>query len=221
MFPTTAASWRLSKRIPEQHFVHVVDDDAAVRRSLQRLLHVAGYKRVLYASAAAFLEIVRELRGGCLLLDLKMPEMGGLELQQRLTGLGVRIPVIVMTGQGGVPTAVHAMKAGAIDFIEKPFDDERLLDAIVSTLATQAAPDPNREAVEAAKRVAALSPRERGVLDALVRGQSNKQIAYEMSLSVRTVEAHRARMLARLDTHGLAEAVRLAVMARFVTSGLH
>lgn len=219
MSQTTAASCRLSKHISEQRLVHVVDDDAAVRRSLQRLLHVAGHKSVLYPSAAAFLEIAPKLRGGCLLLDLKMPEMGGLELQQRLTELGVRIPVIVITGHGGVATAVHTIKAGAVDFIEKPFEDERLLNAIESALTTQSAPDLNREAVKAATRVAALSPRERGVLGALLGGQSNKQIAHQLSLSVRTVEGHRARMLARLGTRGLAEAVRLAVLATFITSG--
>jgi two-component system response regulator FixJ len=203
----------LAKRTPEQQRVHVVDDDEGVRQSLQRLLNVTGYDSVLYDSAASFLEIAPELRGGCVLLDLKMPRMGGFELQQRLTESGIHIPVIVMTGEGGVPAAVRAIKAGAADFIEKPIDDERLLTAIDSALATPVTPDLNREAMEAAKRVAALTPRERAVLDALVRGQSNKQIAHDLSISVRTVEAHRARMLGRLNTHGLAEAVRLAVLA--------
>jgi two-component system response regulator FixJ len=193
--------------------VHVVDDDVAIRQSLQRLLHVSGYKTLLYASAAAFLAGIRKLVGGCLLLDLKMPGMGGLELQRRLTELGVRIPVIVMTAESDVSTAVGAMRAGAIDFIEKPFAAERLIDAIESAFATQATPDLSREAGEAAKRVVALSRRERAVLDALVMGQSNKQIAHDLGLSVRTIEAHRARMLDRLKTRSLAEAVRIAVLA--------
>jgi two-component system response regulator FixJ len=203
----------IGEPMPEQELVHVVDDDEAVRQSLHRLLHATGYDSALYDSADSFLAVAPELRGGCLLLDLKMPKMGGFELQRWLTESGIRIPVIVMTGQGGVPTAVRAIKAGATDFIEKPIDDERLLKAIGSALATRVTPDLNREAMEAAKRLAALSPRERTVLEALVTGQSNKQIAHDLRLSVRTVEAHRARMLGRLKAHGLAEAVRLAVLA--------
>jgi two-component system response regulator FixJ len=203
----------MRKHTTEQQLVHVVDDDEAVRRSLHRLLRVTGYNSALYDSAASFLEIAPDLCGGCVLLDLKMPKMGGFELQQRLTESGIRIPVIVMTGQGGVPAAVRAIKAGATDFIEKPIDDERLLNAIDSALATPVTPDLNRQAMEAAKRVAALTPRERAVLEALVTGWSNKQIAHDLRISVRTVEAHRARMLGRLKAHGLAEAVRLAVLA--------
>jgi two-component system response regulator FixJ len=209
---SSRALQELGKRTPEQR-VHVVDDDEGVRQSLQRLLNVKGYDSVLYDSAASFLKIAPELRGGCVLLDPKMPRIGGFEPQQRLTDSGIHIPVIVMTGEGGVPAAVRAIKAGAADFIEKPIDNERLLAAIDSALATPVTTDLNREATEAAKRVAALTRRERAVLDALVTGQSNKQIAHDLSISVRTVEAHRARMFGRLSIHGLAEAVRLAVLA--------
>lgn len=197
--------------------VHVVDDDAAVRRSLERLLHSASHACVSYPTPAAFLDAVRELPGGCILLDVRMPDMDGLELQDRLIQLGVTLPVIVMTGQGDVQTAVRAMKAGAVDFIEKPFDDEALLGAIEVALARVGRPDQTLASTEAAQRIAALSPRERQVLDALVSGRSNKQIAFDLGLSVRTVEVHRARMMERLGARQLAEAIRLAVMAQLAS----
>jgi two-component system, LuxR family, response regulator FixJ len=152
--------------------VHVVDDDAAVRRSLERLLQSAGHACVSYPTSAAFLDLARELPGGCILLDVRMPGMDGLELQDRLNKLGVTLPVIVMTGQGDVQTAVQAMKSGAVDFVEKPFDDEVLLGAIEVALARVGRPDRARDATEAAHRIAGLSPRERQVLDALVAGRS-------------------------------------------------
>jgi two-component system response regulator FixJ len=140
--------------------------------------------------------------------------MDGLELQSRLLALGVLLPVIVMTGQGDVQSAVRAMKAGAIDFIEKPYDDEVLLNAIGAALGRAGAPDRDREMLEAARRIAALSPREREVLDALVAGRPNKVVAFDLGISVRTVEVHRARMMDRLGARQLAEAIRLAVMAK-------
>jgi two-component system, LuxR family, response regulator FixJ len=203
--------------MPDKRTVHVVDDDAAVRRSLERLLHSAGYTCVSYHSSAAFLDAAGELSGGCVLLDVRMPGMDGLELQDRLNQLGVTLPVIVMTGQGDIQTAVQAMKAGAVDFIEKPFDEDVLLGAIEVALARVDRPDRAREATEAAHRIAALSPRERQVLDALVAGRPNKQIAFDLGISVRTVEVHRARMMERLGTRQLAEAIRLAVMAQLVS----
>ena len=203
--------------MPDKRTVHVVDDDAAVRRSLERLLHAAGYACVSYHSSSAFLDAARELSGGCVLLDVRMPGMDGLELQALLQQLGITIPVIVMTGQGDVQTAVRAMKADAVDFIEKPFDDEVLLRAIEVTLARGGRPDRGREAAEAAQRIATLSPRERQVLDALVAGRPNKLIAFDLGISVRTVEVHRARMMERLGTRQLAEAIRLAVMAQLVS----
>jgi two-component system response regulator FixJ len=194
--------------------VHVVDDDAAVRRSLERLLQSASHACVSYPTSAAFLDAARELPGGCILLDVRMPGMDGLELQDRLNQLGVTLPVIVMTGQADVQTAVRAMKAGAVDFVEKPFDEEVLLGAIEVALARMGRPDRARDATEAAQRIATLSPRERQVLDALVAGRSNKQIAFDLGISVRTVEVHRARMMERLGTRHLAEAIRLAVMSQ-------
>jgi two-component system response regulator FixJ len=143
-----------------------------------------------------------------------MPEIDGLAMQGQLNHLGFRLPVIVITGHGDIPTAVQAMKAGAVDFIEKPFDDERLIAAIEAALADFGRGFADREtATEAVERIATLSPRERQVLDALVAGRPSKVIAYDLGISVRTVEVHRARMLERLGTRRLAEAIRLAVLA--------
>jgi two-component system response regulator FixJ len=193
--------------------IHVVDDDAAIRRSLELLLHSAGFGSALYETALDFLEIAPRLAEGCVLLDLRMPSIDGLELQALLNRLGCRLPIIVMTGQGEVQDAVRAMKAGAVDFIEKPFDDERLLGAIEQALMVSGRAARDREAAEAAERVATLSPRERQVLDLLMAGRPNKVVAYDLGLSVRTVEVHRARMLDRLGLHSFAEAIRLAVLA--------
>jgi two-component system response regulator FixJ len=194
--------------------VHVVDDDAAVRRSLERLLDAAGFRAVSYETPMAFLAAAPGLSSGCVLLDVRMPEIDGLTLQARLAKLENHLPVVVMTGQGDVQTAVRAMKAGAVDFIEKPYEDEVLVKAIELALSLPRQSDRNREAAEAAQRVAALSPRERQVLDALVAGRPNKVIAYDLGISARTVEVHRARMMERLGVRQLAEAIRLAVMAR-------
>jgi two-component system response regulator FixJ len=143
-----------------------------------------------------------------------MPAMDGLEVQSRLNRFGVTLPVIVMTAYGNVASAVRAMKAGAVDFIEKPFDDDVLLNAIETALAKGSRTDRDREAVHAAQRIATLSPREREVLDALLMGRPNKVIAYDLGISVRTVEVHRARMMERLGTKQIADAIRLAVMAK-------
>ena len=194
--------------------VHVVDDDPAVRRSLERLLDAAGFHVVSYHSPAAFLNAASGLSAGCVLLDIRMPGVDGLEVQARLNRLRVNLPVIVMTGHGDVPSAVRAMKAGAVDFLEKPFDDETLLNAIGGAFAKASRLiGGDREAVRAAQRIATLSPREREVLDALLAGRQNKVIAFDLNISVRTVEVHRARMMERLGTKQFADAIRLAVMA--------
>ncbi len=194
--------------------VHVVDDDPAVRRSLERLLDAAGFHVVSYQSPAAFLNAASGLSAGCVLLDIRMPGVDGLEVQSRLNRLRVNLPVIVMTGHGDVPSAVRAMKAGAVDFLEKPFDDETLLNAIGGAFAKASRLiGGDREAVRAAQRIATLSPREREVLDALLAGRPNKVIAFDLNISVRTVEVHRARMMERLGTKQFTDAIRLAVMA--------
>jgi two-component system response regulator FixJ len=196
--------------------VHIIDDDAPVRRSLERLLQSAGLKTVAHKTALDFLEAAPGLSAGCILLDIRMPGMDGLELQARLNHLGCCLPLIAMTGHGDVVTAVRAMKAGAIDFLEKPFDDEHLLGAIEEAMAHPPRAARQRaaaEAAEAAERIARLSRREREVLDGLVAGRANKAIADDLGISVRTVEVHRVRMLARLQTRHLADAIRLAVIS--------
>jgi two-component system, LuxR family, response regulator FixJ len=198
--------------MPTERTIHVVDDDAAVRHSLERLLESMGFATVSYTTPGNFLLAAPHLLGGCVLLDVKMPGISGLEVQARLRTIGFVQPIIVITGQGDIQTAVLAMKAGAFDFLEKPYEDEVLLAAIEAALA--ASPDDHiHQAVDSAQRIAKLSPREREVLDALVAGASNKVIAFGLGLSVRTVEVHRARMMERLGTRQLAEAIRLAVLA--------
>ena len=196
-----------------ERLVHVVDDDADVRRSLERLLLAAAFTPILYDNGFAILDRVSGQSTGCMLLDVRMPGMDGLEVQAQLNDRGIGLPVIVMTGHGEVPIAVRAMKAGAVDFIEKPFDDERLLVAIELALAGAGRVSRERAVADAARRIATLSRRERQVLDGLVAGHPNKVIGYDLGISTRTVEVHRARMLERLGTRHSAEAIRLAVMA--------
>ncbi len=195
--------------------IYVVDDDPAIRRSLERLLEAVGFKVASYATPGAFLDVAGRLRSGCVLLDLRMPEMDGFEVQARLRLINPDLPVIVVTAQGDVRTAVRAMKAGAVDFIEKPYSDDALIMAIESALATDASTGRNGDIATAAALINTLSPRERQVLEALVAGQPNKVIAFDLGISVRTVEVHRSRMMDRLGVHQFAEAVKLLVLASF------
>ena len=197
--------------------IHVVDDDAAVRRSLELLLGSMGFITVSYAAPDSFLLAAPGLTDGCLLLDVKMPGVGGLEVQAMLKAIGFALPIIVITGQGDIQTAVRSMKAGAFDFLEKPYEDEALLRAIEAAFATTPHGH-DRQTLDAIQRIAELRPREREVLEALVAGASNKVIAFDLGLSVRTVEVHRARMMDRLGTHQLAEAIRLAVLATLASA---
>jgi two-component system response regulator FixJ len=200
--------------MPAQGMIYVVDDEPAIRRSLERLLGAADYDVLAFDSASAFIAAAPGLRAGCVLLDLKMPDLDGLDVQQWLNQRNVALPVIIVSGHGDVRTAVTAMKEGAADFIEKPFNDDRLFAAIDSALAGMARGSATQEAADAARRITNLTPREHEVLDALASGHTTKMIAYELGISVRTVEAHRGRMLERLGTKRLAQAVRYAVLAR-------
>lgn len=193
--------------------VYIVDDDAAVRRSLGRLLDSAGFISRSFETPLEFLDAASILARGCVLLDVRMDVMSGLEVQAALNRMNCTLPVVVMTGQGDVPTAVRAMRAGAVDFLEKPFDDDVLLEAIERALERSGRPDQAREALEAWKRIAVLSQRERQVLDAIAGGQPNKIIAFRLGISIRTVEVHRRRMMHRLGLRQVAEAVRLVVLA--------
>lgn len=194
--------------------VHVIDDDEAVRHSLAFLFESAGLPVRTYESAPAFLRVAPGLAAGCVLTDVRMPEMDGLALQQRLAELGVRLPVIVMTGHGDVPVAVQALKAGAADFIEKPFDDDALLAAVRAALATShVEQERGAEAERVSARLASLTPRERQVFDRLVAGQQNKAIARDLGASHRTVEVHRARVMEKMGARSLPELVRMALGA--------
>jgi two-component system, LuxR family, response regulator FixJ len=193
--------------------VHVIDDDADVRQSLAFLLSAAGVAVQVHESAVAFLKALPEIPEGCLVTDIRMPGMDGLELQRRLREMKAGLPVIVMTGHGEVPLAVQAMKTGAIDFIEKPFDDEVLLSAIRSAL-TRRARDSEGDARAAAvqDRIRKLSDREHEVLKKLVAGKANKVIAYELGISPRTVEVYRANVMTKMEADSLSDLVRTVLV---------
>jgi two-component system response regulator FixJ len=199
--------------------VYVLDDDDAVLRSLERLLSSANFKPIIFDRPDVFLEAARTFKTGCVLLDVRLPGISGLEVQAQLHKMRNDLPVIVMTGERNIQTAVRAMKAGAADFLEKPYSDHTLLRAIEAAFVKEHRLNRDSEIEEASRRLAILSPREREVLDGLLTGQPNKLIAYQLGISVRTVEVHRARMMERLGIRQLAEAIRLGVMARLIRKG--
>jgi two-component system response regulator FixJ len=195
--------------------VHLVDDDEAIRRSAGFMIKTSGFQVRSYESGVELLKAAQSLEPGCILLDIRMPGMDGLEAQQALKDKGVTLPVIIMTGHGDVALAVQAMKGGAIDFIEKPFEKAVLLAAIDQGLAylRRAASD-RSSADDAAVRLRRLTAREREVLDGLAKGLPNKTIAYDLGISPRTVEIHRANLMNKLDVRSLSEALRLAFAAQ-------
>jgi two-component system response regulator FixJ len=199
--------------------VYVLDDDGAVLRSLQRLLNSANFEPIIFDRPDVFLAAAKTFKTGCVLLDVRLPGMSGLEVQAQLHMMRNDLPVIIMTGEGDTHTAVRAMKAGAADFLEKPYSDHTLLTAIEAAFANEHRLNRDNEIEDAVRRIAILSPREREVLDALLAGQPNKLIAYQLGISVRTVEVHRARMMERLGLRQLAEAIRLGVMAGLSRKG--
>jgi len=200
----------------ETEWVHIVDDDAGVRESLGFLLETAGFSVRCHASAAEFLKIVAADRAGCLITDVRMPGMDGLALQHWLSERGSPLSVIVMTGHGDVPMAVRALKGGAADFLEKPFDDQALLDAVGRALAgSRLAVADAAAARAAATRLARLTARERDVLHGLIAGRANKEIANELGVSPRTVEVHRARVMEKMDAGSLPDLIRAAQSAGF------
>jgi two-component system response regulator FixJ len=192
--------------------VHVIDDDSDVLQALAFLLTTSGFAVQVHASAAAFLEGSSLGEGGCIVTDVRMPGMDGLELQRRLAAMQVHIPVIIMTGHADVALAVEAMKAGAVDFIEKPFDNQALIRAVKSALARQSDErERDQRSAEIRGRLESLSERERQVLDGLVAGKSNKIIAYDLNLSVRTVEGYRASMMVKMQAHSLSALIRMVL----------
>ncbi len=194
--------------------VCVVDDDEAVRDSLQALLESRGFVIDVFESAEALLAADGARRAGCALVDLRMAGMDGIALLERLRADGIHLPVILITGHGDVPVAVRAMKAGAADFIEKPYTNETLLASIARVLEKElAATSKSPQAVEAAARIAGLTPREREVLDQLVLGHPNKIIAHNLDISPRTVEIHRANLMKKMQADSLSHLVRMALSA--------
>jgi two-component system, LuxR family, response regulator FixJ len=195
--------------------VHLIDDDDGVRQAVAFLLTTSGFAVRVYESAPAFLGALPTVQPGCIVTDVRMPEMDGLELQRQLKLRGVGLPVIVITGHGDVPLAVEAMKAGAVDFIEKPFNDEKLLSAIRVAIDRHGRDSHHDDEIATIRsKLDALSPREREVLDGLVAGLPNKTIAYDLKISARTVEVHRANLMARMGAGSLADLVRMAFVIR-------
>jgi two-component system, LuxR family, response regulator FixJ len=194
--------------------VHVIDDDEAARHSLEFLLRAHDFQVVAYESGTAFLQVASALKSGCVITDVRMPEISGMDLLRRLKELKVPLPVIVITGHGDVPLAVEAMKFGASDFLEKPFDDDNLLAAVRSALSQQKG-DSQQQAERAGidERLAALSNRERDVLEGLVAGHANKRIAYDLGISPRTVEIYRANLMTKMQAASLSDLVRMALIA--------
>lgn len=200
--------------------VHVIDDDESVRRSLDFLLRSAGFSTRMHESAQAFLDTLAQGVTGCIVTDVKMPEISGVELLRRLRGSELRIPVIVITGHADVPMAVEAMKSGAADFLEKPFDDNVLIASVRAALAS-AEHDAERETERAdmRQRIASLSRREHEVLEGLVAGKPNKTIAYDLGISPRTVEIYRANLMTKMRAVSLSELVRITMIAGFSDDG--
>jgi len=194
--------------------VFVVDDDQAMRNSLKWLIESVAMQVETFDSADAFIRSYYPGRSGCLLLDVRMPGMSGLELQEYLMQQRISIPVIIITGHGDVPMAIRAMKAGAVDFIEKPFNDELLLESIRHALQRdEQQRDQQRQRAEIAERLARLTPREHEVMAMVTGGKANKEIAASLGVSAKTVEAHRARVMEKMEAHSLAELVRMAMLA--------
>jgi two-component system response regulator FixJ len=203
----------------DRRLIHIVDDEEAIRRSTSFMLKTAGFSVATYPSGVIFLREVKHADPGCILLDVRMPEMDGLEVQQALLDRGIAMPVIILTGHGDIAIAVRAMKAGAVEFIEKPFEKAVLLDAIAA--AFERLDDSEKRAArsaEAAVMISGLTAREQDVLRGLADGLPNKTIAYDLGISPRTVEVHRANLMTKLGVRSLSEALRIAFAANVGTS---
>jgi two-component system response regulator FixJ len=199
--------------------IYVIDDDEAVRQSLEFLLKTAGMMARGFDSAAAFLKVLPEIRCGCIITDVRMPNVTGIDLLRRVKELGIDVPVIVITGHGDISLAVEAMKIGAVDFLEKPFDDDALLAAVRSSLnRTADTAQRNAELTEIHGKLTALSNRERQVLEGLVTGKANKAIAFDLSISPRTVEIYRANLMTKMAANSLSDLVRMAMLGGVLKS---
>ncbi len=204
----------MAQKQEKQPTVFIVDDDPAIRFAMQALMDSVNVEHEIFASGDEFLENVDEHRAGCLVLDIRMPGLGGLELQEELLKRGSTLPIIFITGHGDVPMAVEAMQKGAVDFIQKPFRDQDLLDRIREALKTdQERREEQQKHTEVAQRLARLTNREREVFDLVVTGKPNKVIAYELGVSQRTVEIHRARVMEKMQARSLADLVKMHMTA--------
>jgi len=198
----------------ERRLVHIVDDEDAIRRSASFMLRTTGFDTRTYQSGIEFLKDAKHADPGCVLLDVRMPGMDGLEVQRELNDRGIALPVIVLTGHGDISIAVQAMKAGAVDFLEKPFEKGQLMIALEAGFARlERREEAATTAHEAEVRIAALTAREQEVLQGLARGFPNKTIAYDLGISPRTVEVHRANLMTKLEVRSLSEALRIAFAA--------
>lgn len=201
----------------EKAIVHVIDDDEAIRQSLAFLLQAAKLEVKTYSSAMAFLDALPDTTASCVITDVRMPGMSGVDLLRRLKELKIGVPVIVITGHGDVALAVEAMKVGAVDFLEKPFDDDVLLASVQSALKRQDGETKRHsERLEIEGRLAGLSNRERDVLGGLVAGRANKQIAFDLGISPRTVEIYRANLMNKMKAGSLSDLVRMALIVGIV-----
>ena len=200
--------------MPDRGKVYVIDDDEAMRDSLNFLLDSADFNVTLFEDAVKFLDALPGLAFGCVVSDVRMPGLDGIELLKRMKSGHSTFPIVIMTGHGDVPLAVEAMKLGAVDFLEKPFEDDRLIGMIEAAIR-QAEPAARSEAVahDIAARIATLSPRERQVMDGLIAGLSNKLIARDYDISPRTIEVYRANVMTKMQANSLSELVRLAMRA--------
>ena len=194
--------------------IYVVDDDDAVRAALRALLETAGYRTARFESGVAFLDSLDTVRGACVLLDVKMPELDGLEVQRRLNDRGVTLPVVIVTGHGDIAMAVQAMRAGAVDFLEKPVSRDRLLEAVARAIDIgRNARQDRRERSDIGARLGALTSRERQVLEQLVMGRTSKVVAHDLGISSRTVEVYRRNVMAKMDAGSLSHLVRMTLVA--------
>jgi two-component system response regulator FixJ len=199
--------------------IYVIDDDDAVRQSLQFMLKAAGIPSRTFESAKAFMEVLPQITSGCIVTDVRMPEVTGIDLLRHIMKNNPDLPVIVITGHGDISLAVEAMKIGAVDFLEKPFDGQQLLTAVRSALSREADTGKRKADLAAIQdKLAALSNRERQVLEGLVAGSANKNIAFDLGISPRTVEIYRANLMTKMAANSLSDLVRMAMTAGIMAS---
>jgi two-component system response regulator FixJ len=203
----------------EESIVHVIDDDAAVRDSLTFLLRAAKMRVRAHESATDFVKLLPNVEAGCVITDIRMPGMTGIELLEVLKEKKVALPVVVITGHGDVPLAVEAMKSGASDFLEKPFDDEAILTAVKSALSRPVSVSAHSAGPEIMRKLEALSKREREVLEGLVAGLPNKSIAFDLGISARTVEVYRANLMTKMGANSFSDLVRMALLGGVSNTG--